>query len=95
MRSIALTCVLAAVIGCSRFQGIASQRTIEGRIAALDRSGGVVRLVDGTVISVPPDISTVPLEPGQEVTIAYYLEPSGKRVMTAVWVDSSPNESGM
>jgi hypothetical protein len=49
----------------------------------------------GTVISIPPKISSVFLEPGQEVTIAYQLDLNGRKVMTAVWVNSSPNESGM
>ncbi len=95
MGRVATICVLVALVGCSSLRGMSGQQTVQGRIAELDRAGGVVRLVGGMVIWIPPNISSGPLEPGEEVTIAYRLDPSGRKVMTAVWVNASPNDSGM
>ncbi len=95
MRRLAAICVFAAMVGCSSLSGLPGEQTIQGRIDELDRAGGVVRLVGGTVISVPPNISTVPLTSGDEVTIAYRLDPNGKKVMTAVWIEASPGDQGM
>ncbi len=91
MKKLATLCVLVAVIGCSTLKGPTGQQTIQGRIDSLDRGRGIVRLVDGTTVSIPPNISTRPLAEGQEVTIAYRPGPNGQKEMTAVWVNSSPN----
>ncbi len=87
-----MTLVAASVGWGSMALALAPTQTLQGQIDMLDRTAGVLRLVDGTVITIPPNISSVPLEPGEDVTIAYRVEPNGQKQMTAVWVDQSPND---
>ncbi len=91
MRTVLVVGVLVAVLGCSSVAGAVTQQTVDGRIDTIDRAGGVVRLIGGTVISVPPNISTVPLEPGQQITIMYRNGPDGQKIMSSFWVEESPN----
>jgi len=60
-----------------------------GTVARIEPDGKSVTLVNGRTFTVSPSLSIEPLQPGEDVTIAYH-ERDGQKEMTAFWIDALP-----
>jgi hypothetical protein len=60
-----------------------------GTVDRIDPDGRSVTLVNGPTFTVSPSLSVEPLQPGEDVTIAYH-EQDGQKEMTGFWIDALP-----
>jgi hypothetical protein len=62
-------------------------QTIEGQIKSVDPSGEAVTLVDGTTLTIPPDLKLLrdAFKTGATVK-ATYIEKGGQKVVTSIVV---------
>ena len=67
-----------------------SVRATQGTVDRVDPAGQTLTLVGGMTLTIPSNISTALLAPGEEVTVTYQDGKNGQKELTAFWIDAGP-----
>jgi uroporphyrinogen-III synthase len=90
MKKLFAATLIAVVLASSTAFAFASPQAVQGTVESLDPNGKSVTLVGGETFAVAPNVSTVLLQPGQQVTIMYQDGRDGRKELTAFWIDAGP-----
>ena len=94
MKKVFAAAVIATVLVGLPALALAAEKTVESTIQSVDPAGQSLRLLDGLTLTVPQNISTEPLQPGEDVTVMYQDDGNGDLVATAIWIDGGPDNGG-
>ena len=94
MKKVFAAAAIATALAGLPALALAAEKTVEGTILSVDPAGRSITLLDGLTLTVPPNISTEPLQPGEDVTVSYQDDGKGDPFATAIWIDGGPNSGG-
>jgi hypothetical protein len=90
MKKLFAATVIATVLAASPAFAFASLKATEGMVQSVDPAGKTLTLVNGIALTIPSNLSTESLKPGEEVTVSYQDGQDGQKELVAFWVDAGP-----
>jgi hypothetical protein len=86
MKKLFVATMIATLFAASTAFALDSFKATEGTVQSVDPAGKTLTLVNGMTLTIPSNISTESLTPGEEVTVAYQDGQDGQKEMIAFWV---------
>jgi hypothetical protein len=86
MKKLFVATVIATLFAASTAFAFESFKATEGTVQSVDPAGKTLTLVNGMTLTIPSNLSTESLTPGEEVTVAYQDGKDGQKEMVAFWI---------
>jgi hypothetical protein len=88
MKKLFVATMIATLFAASTAFAFDSLKATLGTVQSVDPVGKTLTLVNGMTLTIPSNLSTESLTPGEEVTVTYQDGKDGQQEMTAFWVDA-------